>query len=167
MIGIREERAQDVARIAAVTEHAFRDAPHSSHTEQFIVDALRAEGALALSLVAVDGDQVVGHLALSPVSLSSGGTGWHGLGPISVRPDRQGQGIGTRLIETALQWLRMSGGAGCVVLGDPRYYTRFGFSVFPQLVLPGVPPAYFMALPFAGEVPQADVAYDAAFEATQ
>lgn len=166
MIEIREERAQDIGRIAAVTERAFRDAPHSSHTEPLIVDALRAAGKLTLSLVAVDGDQIVGHLALSPVILSSGETGWQGLGPISVQPDRQGRGIGTRLMQAALQWLRISGAAGCVVLGDLRYYTRFGFSVFPQLVLPGVPPEYFMALPCAGKVPQADVAYDAAFEAT-
>lgn len=166
-IEIREERPNDINDIAALTEAAFRDAPHTSHTEQLIVEALRDAGKLAHSLVAVDGGQIVGHVALSPVTLSSGETGWQGLGPISVQPDRQGQGVGSRLMKAALQRLRESGAAGCVLLGDPAYYTRFGFAAYPQLVLPGVPAEYFMALPFDGEVPHADVAYDAAFEAGQ
>lgn len=166
-IEIREERPGDVSAIAALTEAAFRDAPHTSHTEQFIVDALRDAGKLAHSLVAVDDGQVIGHVALSPVTLSSGESGWQGLGPISVQPDRQAQGVGSRLMQTALQRLRESGAAGCVLLGDPAYYTRFGFAAYPQLVLPGVPAGYFMALSFGGGVPHADVAYDAAFEAGQ
>ena len=166
-IEIREEHPNDINDIAALTEAAFRDAPHTSHTEQLIVEALRDAGKLAHSLVAVDGGQIVGHVALSPVTLSSGETGWQGLGPISVQPDRQGQGVGSRLMKAALQRLRESGAAGCVLLGDPAYYTRFGFAAYPQLVLPGVPAEYFMALPFDGGVPHADVAYDAAFEAGQ
>jgi predicted N-acetyltransferase YhbS len=165
-ITLRQERPADAGPIAALTEAAFRTAPHSSHTEQFIVDALRNAGRLTLSLVAEDAGHLVGHVALSAVRLSSGDGGWQGLGPISVDPRRQGQGIGAALMHGALQWLRDRDAAGCVLLGDPGYYTRFGFKPYPQLVLADVPAEYFMALPLAGSVPQAEVTYDPLFAVT-
>lgn len=99
------------------------------------------------------------------MTLSDGTTGWYGLGPVSVLPVFQGQGIGSQLIREVLSRLREMGAGGCVVLGDPRYYERFGFKAVPGLVLPGVPPEYFMALAFGAEVPQGCVAYHAAFDA--
>lgn len=160
---IRGERPSDVAAIHAVTAAAFRDAPHADHTEQFIVDALRQAGALALSLVAERAGEVVGHVAVSAVRISDGAVGWFGLGPISVRPDLQGQGIGSLLMQEALRRLRAKGAAGCVVLGDPAYYGRFGFRPEPGLFLRGVPPAYFQALAFGAAVPRGEVAYHEAF----
>ncbi|WP_232034106.1 GNAT family N-acetyltransferase [Mycoavidus cysteinexigens] len=71
---------------------------------------------------------------MSPVTLSSGATGWYGLGPISVRPERQGQGIGSKLMKVALAELQRLGGLGCVVLGNLAYYGRFGFKAHPGLV---------------------------------
>ena len=164
---IRPETPADCATIARLTAAAFRHAPHSSHTEQFIVDALRRAGQLSVSLVAQNGDEIVGHVAVSPVSISSGATGWYGLGPISVLPARQGRGIGSRLMESALAELRRLGAAGCVVLGDPAYYRRFGFAARPALVLPGVPPEYFQAMSFEGSRPVGRVGYDEAFNATE
>ena len=163
---IRDETPGDVDAIARVTEAAFANAPHASHTEQFIVGALRQAGQLSVSLVALEGDALVGHVALSPVALSSGDRGWYGLGPISVRPDRQGHGIGSALVVEAIERLKARHAAGCVLLGDPRYYARFGFRACPQLVLPGVPAEYFQALPLAGGIPAAEVSYHAAFEAS-
>ncbi|MGX9720185.1 GNAT family N-acetyltransferase [Stenotrophomonas acidaminiphila] len=163
---IRDERPTDIDAIARLTEAAFASAPHTSHTEQFIVAALREAGQLSISLVALEGDELVGHVAVSPVTLSSGDRGWYGLGPISVRPDRQGHGIGSALMAAAIGRLETMGSAGCVLLGDPDYYARFGFRACRQLVLPGVPPEYFQALPLAGGVPAADVSYHAAFDAT-
>ncbi|MRR50962.1 MAG: N-acetyltransferase, partial [Rhodocyclaceae bacterium] len=81
---IRPETPADTDAIEQVTRRAFLDHPFSHQTEQFIIRALRAEGALAVSLVADEGGRVVGHLALSPVSISDGATGWYGLGPIAV-----------------------------------------------------------------------------------
>ncbi|WP_321946357.1 N-acetyltransferase [Paraburkholderia sp. J10-1] len=161
---IREETPADHAAIHALTETAFRHAPHTSHTEQRIVDALREAGALAISLVAEDGGEIVGHVAVSPVALSDGSTGWFGLGPISVAPARQKQGIGAMLMKLALDALRARGAAGCVVLGDPAYYARFGFVPEATLVLPGVPAEYFQAIALCGEVPAANVHYHTAFE---
>ena len=163
---IRNEQPSDIASIARLTEAAFANAEHSSYTEHFIVDALRRAGQLSVSLVAVENDAIIGHVACSPVTLSSGVSGWHGLGPISVAPEQQGQGIGTALMHAALEQLQSLGSAGCVVLGDPGYYGRFGFQTHPGLTLDGVPPEYFQALSFGGDVPTGAVTYHEAFEAT-
>ncbi|CAK16046.1 GNAT family N-acetyltransferase [Pseudomonas entomophila] len=166
-ITLRNERPEDIPAINRLTEAAFANAEHSSHTEHFIVDALRRAGQLSVSLVAVEGDTLVGHVALSPVTLSSGVSGWFGLGPISVLPARQGQGIGSLLMKAALAELQRMGGAGCVVLGDPAYYGRFGFKPQPGLTLPGVPAEYFQALAFDGAMAQGVVRYHDAFCATE
>lgn len=166
MICIRDESPSDVAAIEAVTIEAFASAEHSSGTEQFVVRALRDAGQLAVSLVAEEGGRVVGHVAVSPVTITSGSSGWYGLGPVSVVPDRQGKGIGTLLITQALAELRTSAAVGCVVLGEPGYYSRFGFKREPGLVLPDVPPEYFQAIAFSGACPAGEVAYHASFEAT-
>lgn len=163
---IRQERPQDISTITALTAAAFASQEHSSHTEQFIVNALRRSQQLTISLVAVLDEDIVGHVAASPVTISSGAQGWFGIGPISVWPDRQGQGIGSALMQAALAELQQLGAMGCVVLGDPGYYSRFGFAVHAGLELPGVPPQYFQALSFGTALPQGTVQYHAAFEAT-
>ncbi|HGW4115858.1 TPA: GNAT family N-acetyltransferase [Serratia marcescens] len=166
---LRHETPDDIAAIEAVTIAAFADAPHTSHTEQAIVRALRAANELTLSIVAEEHGQVVGHVALSPVAITDGqgqsAPGWYGLGPISVLPRRQGHGIGSRLMEQALAELRAMQAAGCVLLGDPAYYARFGFQAHAGLQLPGVPPGYFMALTLQGTVPEGIAHYSDAFNA--
>jgi predicted N-acetyltransferase YhbS len=148
-----------------VTASAFRSAPHSSHTEQFIVEALRRAGQLTISLVAEVDGAIVGHVALSPVCISDGTSDWFGLGPLSVLPQYQRRGIGSMLVVEALRLLRERGAGGCVLLGDPAYYKRFGFKPEPSLILPGVPPEYFQALSFRSSLPGGTVSYHAAFEA--
>lgn len=161
---IRRERTGDETAIAALTTAAFREAPHSSGTEALIVEHLRAEGDLALSLVAQNADQsIVGHVAFSPVAISDGTRGWFGLGPVSVIPLRQRAGIGAALIREGLERLQAMGAQGCVVLGEPAYYGRFGFRHDPKLAFPGPPPEYFQALRLAGSEPAGTVAYAPAF----
>lgn len=162
---IRPESQSDAAAIHAVTTAAFLNAPHTAHTEQFVVEALRKAGALALSLVAEQCGEIVGHVALSPVSISDGSPGWFGLGPISVKPELQGKGIGSLLMQAALRLLRERGAAGCVLVGDPSYYSRFGFKPEPSLVLPDVPPEYFQALAFRSCLPRGVVTFHEAFSA--
>ena len=166
MTTVRKEAPSDAAAIEAVTIAAFSSAVHASQTEQFIVRALRDAGQLSVSLVADDTGSVIGHVAVSPVAISDGASGWYGIGPISVVPERQGQGIGALLMKGALAELRALGAAGCVVLGDPGYYSRFGFNAEPALVLPGVPPAYFQAMSLSGSLPSGEVTYHDAFQAT-
>lgn len=162
-IRIRSEEPRDSQRIHAVTEAAFLNAPHTDYREQFIVKALRDAGALTISLVAECDGIVQGHVAVSPVTISDGSTDWYGLGPISVVPAEQGKGLGSALMNAAIDALKALDAQGCVLLGDPAYYHRFGFAAHNKLVLPGVPQEYFQALPLAGELPAGTVAYHAAF----
>lgn len=165
-IEIRHEQQQDIQTIEALTQAAFLNEQHSSHTEQFIVNQLRKDGQLTISLVALEQEAVVGHVAVSPVRISSGETDWYGLGPISVWPEQQGQGIGSQLMNAALEQLKQLGAKGCVLLGDPEYYYRFGFKSYPDLILPDVPPKYFQAISFVNNIPKGTVSYHEAFNAT-
>ena len=133
---IRPETPADAVAIAALTTAAFLKPPHTSHTEAFIVNALRRAGAMSVSLVVEQGGALVGHVATSPVVVADGTPGWHGLGPISVSPEHQGKGIGSALMQAALQALRDQGAAGIMLVGDPGYYRRFGFRQEPQLCTP-------------------------------
>jgi len=162
---IRAETPADIAAIHAVTAAAFKDAAHSSHTEQYIVDALRERGELVVSQVAVQDGQVIGHVAVSPVAISDGSEGWFGLGPISVDPPHQGLGVGAALMRAALDALQAIGAHGCVLLGEPAFYGRFGFHCVPGVVLPGVPAEYFQALLLQAPMPRGEVSYSPAFEA--
>ena len=164
-ISIREEQPSDFQSIHEVTIAAFLEAPHTDHTEQFIVKALRDTGALSVSLVAEYEGNIVGHVALSPVTISDSTISWYGLGPISVLPNNQGKGIGSKLMNAAIQELKNIKAKGCVLLGDPNYYQRFGFKPRDGLVLPDVPPEYFQALVFQGDLPQGSVTYHESFSA--
>ena len=164
-IRIRTETSADLQAIEALTAAAFRDALHTSHTEHFIVNALREAGKLTVSLVAQENVEIVGHVAVSPVTISDGSDDWFGLGPVSVSPERQRQGIGSRLMEQALAELRKQGASGCVVLGYPQFYSRFGFRTHPNLVPPDMPPEYFLAVSFGTKSPAGTVSYHEAFNA--
>lgn len=164
-VAIRPESPSDVAAIHDLTVAAFLNAPHAAHTEQFIVSALRKAGALSISLVAEADGEVVGHVALSPVRISDGSPGWYGLGPISVKPELQRQGIGSRLMRAVIELLRERGAAGCVLVGDPAYYSRFNFKPEPGLVLPDVPAEYFQAISLGGSMPRGVVTFHEAFMA--
>lgn len=165
-ITIRPETAADETAIEQVTRAAFLSHAYSHQTEQFIIRALRAAQALSVSLVAVEDGRVVGHVAFSPVSIDDGSRGWYGLGPVAVEPAAQGKGIGRALIERGLARLRELGAAGCVLVGEPAFYARFGFAHMPALVLDGVPPEFFLALPLGHVSARGKVRFHAAFEAT-
>ncbi|WP_182005080.1 GNAT family N-acetyltransferase [Acinetobacter lactucae] len=164
---VRDEEITDIEAIEKMTKAAFQNAEHSSHTEHFIVNSLRTQGQLTISLVAIEDGSIIGHVAISPVEMSSGEIGWYGLGPISVHPDKQGCGIGSLLMNKSLQKLKQLGAQGCVLLGEPSYYSRFGFKNYPELILPNVPSEYFQAVTFSGNIPKANVKYHEAFNATQ
>ena len=162
---IRSETGADVEAIGEVTVAAFRSLEISEHTEQLIVEALRAAGALAVSLVAELDGRVVGHAAFSPVAISDGTTGWYGLGPVSVLPECQRRGIGKALIREGLSRLKGMGARGCCLVGHPAYYRKLGFENTPGLVYEGVPPEVFLALPFDGKTPRGTVTFHEAFKA--
>lgn len=164
---IRQETAADIDAITEVTKAAFQTLEISNHTEQFIIKELRAAGALSVSLVAELNGRTVGHIAFSPVTLSDDTCDWYGLGPVSVLPDYQRQGIGTALIHEGLAQLKKMNAQGCCLVGHPGYYTKFGFRNTPQLTLLGVPAEVFFARSFTDHTPQGTVTFHQAFTATE
>jgi HAD superfamily hydrolase (TIGR01509 family) len=123
-VPIRQELPADIPGIRLVNQSAFQQ-----ETEAKLVDLIRERGRMTLSLVAVNGDKVIGHVLFSPVTLEPDHNDLRGLGlgPVALLPEVQGKGIGTRLIESGLEICRRRGYDFVVLLGDPRYYSRFGF----------------------------------------
>jgi putative acetyltransferase len=160
---IRPERPADVAAIDSLTIAAFADAGARACEESRILEALRSQGALSLSILAVDGDEIIGHAAFSPVRIAMAAEDWFGLGPVSVRPDRQGSGVGQAVVRGGLQRLVGMGAAGCVVLGAPAYYRRFGFAHDPRLRFGEAASPYFQRVVFRGSDPIGEVLYHPAF----
>jgi putative acetyltransferase len=160
-ITIRREAAADADAIRSLTARAFAGLAYSDGTEPLVIDALRGANALVVSLVAILDGHVVGHVAFSPAL--SPATGWCALGPISVEPSLQRRGIGARLIDAGLRMLRERGAHGCVLVGDHRYYRRFGFVATPDLAPPAQPAEHFQILPFGESVPVAPFAFHPAF----
>ncbi len=162
---IRNETDADVSAITEVTVAAFQTLEISNHTEQFIIEALRAAQALTVSLVAEVDGRVIGHITFSPVTISDGTEGWYGLGPVSVLPEYQRQGIGKALIREGLSRLKKLHARGCCLVGHPEYYKKFGFENPPGLLCEGVPEEAFFALSFDGHIPQGKVTFHNGFKA--
>jgi len=164
-IVIRDETNADVGMIAGVTIAAFKTLKISNHTEQFIIEALRAAKALTVSLVAEVDGHVIGHIAFSPVTISDGTRNWYGLGPVSVLPEYQRMGIGKALIQEGLSRLKDLDAKGCCLVGHPQYYRKFRFENVAGLVHEGVPQEVFFALSFDGRFPRGNVTFHEGFKA--
>lgn len=148
---IRDETARDIAAIGALVSEAFLSAPHASGTEARIVEMLRDDRALMLSLVAEEAGEVIGHLAASAACIGEA-AGWALIGPLAVLPARQREGVGSALMAEALRRLRPVA-PGAVLVGDPGYYRRFGFGARLGVTLPGVPSEFVLVLPFGCTAP--------------
>src|SRR5262245_51676333 len=120
-IGIREERPADEAEVRDVNARAF-----GQELEGRIVDALRANQATLLSLVAIQQTRVVGHILYSPATI--GDVSGAGLAPMAVLPEFQRQGIGSALVEAGNRTLKDAGCPFIIVLGHAEFYPRFGFT---------------------------------------
>ncbi|MBX3540334.1 MAG: N-acetyltransferase [Chelatococcus sp.] len=162
---IRNETAVDIRAISGLVTEAMQMLAQSIGTEAGIVEALRADGALALSLVAEEDGEVIGYLAVSPARVGKQG-GWALIGPLVVLPSRHRQGIGKGLMAEALRRLRATS-RGAALVGDPAYYGRFGFRAFPGLGVTGCPPEVVQALPFDGTEPRGELIHHPAFGLNQ
>ncbi len=168
---IRNEIDSDIPAIRAIVTEAMLMLPQTSGTEANItnpditdadiVDRLRAEDALILSLVAEDGGDVVGYLAASMARIGVE-CDWGLIGPLAVLPSRHGEGIGSALMAEAVLRLRATC-KGAALVGDPRYYGRFGFSAFSGLGVGDCPPEFVQALPFDAVDPQGELIHHPAF----
>jgi putative acetyltransferase len=121
LIEIREERPDDAPAIREVNKRAF-----GQDQEGDIVDALRTNGAVSLSLVAAVNGRIVGHIMYSPITVGGVITG-AALGPMAVVPEYQRQGIGSKLVGAGNEKLQDDDCPFIIVLGHPNYYPRFGF----------------------------------------
>jgi putative acetyltransferase len=122
-IKIRKEESIDIEQVREIVRAAF-----PSDAESKLVDALRSSGKAIVSLVAVQENQVLGHILFSPVSTTPPGESKGiGLAPVAVHPRVQSQGIGSQLIREGLRVCKELGYGYCVVLGGPKYYSHFGF----------------------------------------
>lgn len=160
---IRQETAADVDGIRAVTERAFADHPHSNQTEHRIIDSLRESGAMTYSFVAEIQGEIVGHLALTNVTVGDAKTGWFGLGPMAVDVPLQRRGIGSKLVMRGISHLQSLNASGCALLGAPTFYGRFGFQSSPEVILPGFPSEYVLVRTLNGPAPSGAIRYHPAF----
>jgi putative acetyltransferase len=163
---IRPETAADVPFIRSLIDAAFVEVEHSSQTEGAIVDALRRHEALTLSVVADLEGSIIGHVGFSPVRIAGEDIGWFGMGPVSVSPSLQRVGVGSAVIKVGLDLLANRDAKGCVVLGDPQYYGRFGFTSDHALRYGDVPAEYFQSLVLCGQPVEGEVTYHEGFDAT-
>lgn len=161
---LRPEISADHDAIHALTKAAFAPMPYSDGSEPTIIRHLRANGDLSLSLVAEDAGKIIGHVAFSPVTINGIPDNWFGLGPLSVTPAKQRTGIGSALIHAGLNWLRAQNASGCVLLGDPNYYSRFGFVSDGNLTYHDLPKHFVQWVGFNGNLASGDLRYSAAFE---
>lgn len=147
MITIREENTQDHEAIRGINKQAF-----AAEGESRIIDNLRDNCSDIISLVAESDGQVVGHILFSPVTVSHGGSEIVGMGlaPMSVHPDYQNQGIGSKLVQQGLQRIIQTDCPFVIVLGHQHYYPRFGFEPAVKFGLQsqweGIPDEVFMAM---------------------
>lgn len=164
---VRDERQGDAARISDIHYAAFMNhpahPPGAQPVEHLIVQRLRADNALTLSLLAETGGQAVGHVALSPCTVGPEREGWFLLGPVGVLPPYQGRGLGSALVRQALSRLSEAGARGVVLVGDPGFYLRLGFERVEGLVYPGVPDHYVLAARLNGVAPRGDIIGHEAF----
>ena len=161
---IRSEMPQDVETIRDLTNRAFAGVPYGDGSEAPIIEKLREDGDLTISLVAEVGGVVVGHVAISPVVLTGGFSGWFGLGPIAVVPEQQGLGIGRALMEAALYKLRSLPANGCALIGSPDLYSKFGFISNGELSFGELDRKYVQFIAFDGSDPKGPLQFAPAFD---
>ena len=160
---IRQECPADYDAIHDLTRRAFQGRPYAGGDEQDVIDRLRATDALTLSMVAEDQGGLSGQITFSPAINSDGSQPWFALGPGSVTPERQNQGIGGELIRQGLARIRALGALGCILTGNPEYYRRFGFALAADLVPEAESAEYFMLYLFAETRPTGQFQFHKAF----
>ena len=161
---IRLKSPPDIPGVREILTTAF-----DGSAEADLVERLRENGRVVLSLVAEVADERVGHFMFTDVAIDGHPQAhWVGLAPLAVRPDRQGQGVGAALVRRGLEDLNLFGHHGVVVLDEPKYYSRFGFQAanrFGLVCTYDAPPEAFMALALGGStIPDGTVHYAKEFD---
>jgi len=129
-VAIRRETLEDIHEIDLIVQEAFK-----GDLEVRLVQSLRNRGELVVSLVAEHDETIVGHVAASLVTVDEISCSFVGIAPLAVLPAHQKQGIGASLMHAVLEQTRDHGFTAAVLLGDPKYYPRFGFKPASQFNL--------------------------------
>lgn len=161
---IRPEHPGDFDAIHQLTAIAFEPMPFGDGTEAAIIRQLRDVGDLTVSLVAEEDGIIVGHAAFSPVTIDGVHGNWFGLGPISVQPDRQRQGIGRALVKAGLDALKAQGAAGCALIGNPDVYGGMGFVSDGHLRYGPLDMRFVQWIAFSGAGPRGELKFAPAFD---
>jgi len=162
-VRIRAAMDEDAKAIHVLTRDAFASMWFADENDQHLPARLQTDGDLTLSLVAVT-DEIIGHVAFSPVTIANAKGDWYALGPISVLAARQRQGVGTLLAKTGLAQLRDIGAAGCVLTGNPDVYRPMGFSSDHALTYGGLNPQYIQYLTLSGSIPTGEITFAPALQ---
>lgn len=160
---IRPETPADIDAIRDLTEQAFAPMSFSDANDYVLTDNLRKDGDLTLSLVATQNNDIIGHAAFSPVTINAVHNRWFGLGPISVRADKQKQGIGTALTHAGLKLLRVQNANGCALVGNPAVYAPMGFISNGLLAYENLAPDLVQFIHFTGPQPTGTLKFAPAF----
>jgi putative acetyltransferase len=163
-ITIRPERASDEAAIRDMVVRAFAGHAYSDGGEQDVIERLRADGDLVLSLVAESEGEIIGQATYSPAILANGDEGWVVLGPVAVDPAHKGRGLGRQLIEEGEAIMRTRGMKGITVLGDPELYVHFGFRADTPMWLAGELGWAFQVKSLGPPIPATEQRYVPAFD---
>jgi putative acetyltransferase len=162
-VTIRTAVDDDAQAIHVLTRDAFAPMSFADENDQHLPARLQADGDLTLSLVAVS-DDIIGHVAFSPVTIANATGNWYALGPISVLAARQRQGIGTLLAKTGLAYLKDIGTTGCVLTGNPDVYRPMGFSNDHALTYGDLNPQYILYLTLDGSIPTGEITFAPALQ---
>ena len=160
----RAERPDDIATIYRLTQTAFAPMGFSDGTEADCLNKLRDDGDLTVSYVALRGDEIIGHVALSPVRLDGTAGSWLGLGPVAVAPEMQRQGIGSQLIAKACEIARDQGALGIVLIGNPKVYGSMGFISDGGMRYRDVPPEIVQFQAFTDKRPRGALTFSKGLE---
>jgi putative acetyltransferase len=161
---IRPELPEDITAITSIVDEAFLGMPYAEGDEAALIVELRRLGELSISLVAEENGFVVGQVAFSQARSSDGAFGWYGLGPIAVLPKYQHRGIGSALMRAGLESIDKLGANGCILVGHPQFYVRFGFINAPGTAPANEPSEHFMVKLFRGQMPSGPIYFHPAFK---
>jgi putative acetyltransferase len=162
-VTLRPERPDDHDALGELITAAFAGMPYAEGDEADLLMALRRADVLTVSLVAERDGVLVGQAAFSPARAPPGDGRWYAIGPVAVLPAQQGRGIGSRLVRAGLVALTDLRADGCICVGDPAYYSRFGFRVCPENAPVGQPADHFMVKVLGGRRPQGPISFHEAF----
>lgn len=163
MLQIRFEQEQDIKPIERLLHEAFADTPHAKNKQYLCITILRRIQALRLGLLAEFHGRVVAYIAAMPITINSHASAWVALYPFAVHPDNRHHGVGTQLLDAALEYLQTQAIDGCISIGAPDFYEAQGFYRSPLITVEAIPNSQFLIYQLKRAIPIGHVRLHTAF----